>query len=157
MAGRKQAGEKKNNGANLGFEQKLWQMADKLRGHMDASEYKHVVLGLIFLKYISDAFQERYETLKKEPHANPEDRDEYAAENVFWVPKAARWPKLQAAAKQSAIGKLLDEAMLAIEKENPSLKGVLPKDYAPRIARQPPLGRPHRPGRPHPPRPHRMP
>jgi type I restriction enzyme M protein len=97
---------------------------------MDASDYKHVVLGLIFLKYISDAFEERHVALEKEPHANPEDRDEYAAENVFWVPKAARWPKLQAAAKQPGIGKLLDEAMLAIEKENPSLKGVLPKDYA---------------------------
>jgi len=118
------------NGANLGFEQTLWQAADKLRGNMDASDYKHVVLGLIFLKYISDAFEERRESLQKEPHANPEDRDEYAAENVFWVPKAARWPKLQAAAKQPGIGKLLDEAMLAIEKENPGLKGVLPKDYA---------------------------
>jgi len=120
---------KKNNGANLGFEQKLWQMADKLRGHMDASEYKHVVLGLIFLKYISDAFQERYETLKKEPHADPEDRDEYAAEHVFWVPKAARWPHLQNNAKQANIGKLIDDAMVAIEKENPSLRGVLSKDY----------------------------
>jgi type I restriction enzyme M protein len=120
---------KGKNGANLGFEQKLWQMADKLRGHMDASEYKHVVLGLIFLKYISDAFQERYEILKKEPHANPEDRDEYTAENVFWVPKAARWPRLQDNAKQSTIGKLIDDAMVLIEKENPSLKGVLPKDY----------------------------
>jgi len=130
VAGRKKQKEKKNNGANLGFEQKLWQAADKLRGNMDASDYKHVVLGLIFLKYISDAFEERHDALEKEPHANPEDRDEYAAENVFWVPKAARWPKLQDAAKQSGIGKLLDEAMLAIEKDNPSLKGVLPKDYA---------------------------
>jgi type I restriction enzyme M protein len=118
------------NGANLGFEATLWQAADKLRGNMDAADYKNVVLGLVFLKYISDAFQERYETLKQEPHADPEDRDEYTAENVFWVPKAARWPKLQASAKQTTIGKLLDEAMLAIEKENPSLKGVLPKDYA---------------------------
>ena len=118
------------NGANLGFEQTLWQAADKLRGNMDASDYKHVVLGLIFLKYISDAFEERHAALKSEPHANPEDRDEYAAENVFWVPKAARWPKLQAAAKQPGIGKLLDEAMLALEKDNSSLKGVLPRDYA---------------------------
>src|SRR5216683_1228585 len=118
------------NGANLGFEQTLWQAADKLRGNMDAADYKNVVLGLVFLKYISDAFQERYESLKKEPHANPEDRDEYTAENVFWVPKAARWDKLQASAKQTTIGRLLDDAMLAIEKENPSLKGVLPKDYA---------------------------
>jgi type I restriction enzyme M protein len=121
---------KSSNGANLGFEQTLWQMADKLRGNMDAADYKNVVLGLVFLKYISDAFQERYEQLKKEPHASPEDRDEYTAENVFWVPKAARWDKLQASAKQPSIGKLLDEAMLAIEKENPSLKGVLAKDYA---------------------------
>jgi type I restriction enzyme M protein len=121
---------KSNNGANLGFEQKLWQAADKLRGNMDAADYKHVVLGLIFLKYISDAFQEHFERLKKEPHADPEDRDEYTAENIFWVPKAARWPHLQANAKQTTIGKLIDEAMLAIEKQNPSLKGVLPKDYA---------------------------
>ncbi len=121
---------KAKNGANLGFEQQLWAAADKLRGHMDAAEYKHVVLGLIFLKYISDAFQERYEALKKEPHADPEDRDEYKAENIFWVPKAARWPHLQGNAKQPTIGKLIDDAMVAIEKENPSLKGVLPKDYA---------------------------
>jgi type I restriction enzyme M protein len=120
---------KGNNGANLGFEQKLWQAADKLRGHMDAAEYKHVVLGLIFLKYISDAFQERHEALKKEPYANPEDRDEYASENVFWVPKLARWPHLQANAKQATIGKLIDDAMEHIEKANPSLRGVLPKDY----------------------------
>jgi type I restriction enzyme M protein len=124
------ATRKPNNGANLGFEAQLWQMADKLRGNMDAADYKNVVLGLVFLKYISDAFQERYQALKKEPHADAEDRDEYSAENVFWVPKAARWPKLQASAKLPAIGKLLDEAMLAIEKENPSLKGVLAKDYA---------------------------
>ena len=121
---------KSSNGANLGFEQKLWQAADKLRGNMDAADYKHVVLGLIFLKYISDAFQEHFEKLKKEPHADPEDRDEYTAENIFWVPKAARWPHLQGNAKQPTIGKLIDEAMLAIEKQNPSLKGVLPKDYA---------------------------
>jgi type I restriction enzyme M protein len=129
--GQRKTATKKNsgNGANLGFEQKLWQAADKLRGHMDAAEYKHVVLGLIFLKYISDAFHERYEALKKEPHADPEDRDEYTAENVFWVPKAARWPHLQDNAKQSSIGKLVDDAMEAIEKSNPSLKGVLPKDY----------------------------
>ncbi len=128
--GQKHAKKSAKNGANLGFEQTLWQAADKLRGNMDASDYKHVVLGLIFLKYISDAFEERHAALKSEPHANPEDRDEYAAENVYWVPKAARWPKLQAAAKQPGIGKLLDEAMLALEKDNSSLKGVLPKDYA---------------------------
>lgn len=122
--------ESNKNGANLGFEPQLWQAADKLRGNMDAADYKNVVLGLIFLKYISDAFQEHYEKLKNEPHANPEDRDEYAGENIFWVPKAARWPRLQANAKQTTIGKLIDDAMLAIEKENPSLKGVLPTTYA---------------------------
>jgi type I restriction enzyme M protein len=121
---------KSSNGANLGFEQKLWAAADKLRGHMDASEYKHVVLGLIFLKYISDAFEERHAQLQKEKHADPEDRDEYAGANVFWVPKKARWPHLQANAKQAEIGKTIDEAMLAIEKDNPQLKGVLSKDYA---------------------------
>ncbi len=118
------------NGANLGFEEKLWAAADKLRGHMGAAEYKHVVLGLIFLKYISDAFQELFDRLKSDKAADPEDRDEYTGENVFWVPKAARWAKLQGAAKQPTIGKLIDDAMVAIEKENPTLKGVLPKDYA---------------------------
>ncbi|MFB3891133.1 MAG: type I restriction-modification system subunit M [Phycisphaerae bacterium] len=121
---------KQGNGAVLGFEETLWQAADKLRGHMDAAEYKHVVLGLIFLKYISDAFQEHYARLKLEPNANPEDRDEYAGANVFWVPKVARWEHLRAGAKQPTIGKVLDDAMVAIEKENPTLKGVLPKDYA---------------------------
>jgi type I restriction enzyme M protein len=129
MARTKGKSAQKGNGANLGFEEKLWQAADKLRGHMDAAEYKHVVLGLVFLKYISDAFQERYEKLRSEPHADPEDRDEYTAENVFWVPKPARWPHLQGSAKQTTIGKLLDDAMDAIEKANPPLKGVLPKDY----------------------------
>src|SRR5208283_5466286 len=130
MAQRNNANKKNsNNGANLGFEQKLWQAADKMRGHMDSAEYKHVVLGLIFLKYISDAFHERHEALKKEPNADPEDRDEYTAENVFWVPKKARWSNLQANAKQASIGKLIDDAMEEIEKANPVLKAVLPKDY----------------------------
>ncbi len=119
-----------SNGANLGFEQKLWQAADKMRGHMDAAEYKHVALGLIFLKYISDAFEERHRALLKEEGADPEDRDEYAAENVFWVPKQARWDFLQKNAKQPTIGKVIDDAMVAIEKENPQLKGVLSEDYA---------------------------
>ncbi|MBI3291479.1 MAG: SAM-dependent DNA methyltransferase [Elusimicrobia bacterium] len=121
---------KKSNGANLGFEEKLWAAADKMRGHMDPGEYKHVALGLIFLKYISDAFEQRRVELAKEKGADPEDRDEYLAENIFWVPKQARWSNLQANAKQPTIGKLIDDAMVAIEKENPSLKGVLPKDYA---------------------------
>jgi type I restriction enzyme M protein len=126
---KRRASTKAGNGANLGFEEKLWAAADKLRGHMDAAEYKHVVLGLVFLKYISDAFQERYEELKGDKLADPEDRDEYTAENVFWVPKPARWAHLQGNAKQPTIGKLIDDAMVAIEKDNPSLKGVLPKDY----------------------------
>lgn len=130
MAKQRTNSTKSSNGANLGFEQKLWATADKLRGHMDSSEYKHVVLGLVFLKYISDAFEERHAELLKEKHADPEDRDEYAGANVFWVPKKARWPHLQANAKQAEIGKIIDEAMLAIEKENPQLKGVLSKDYA---------------------------
>jgi len=125
--------EKKGNGANLGFENQMWAAADKLRGHMDASEYKHVVLGLIFLKYISDAFQAKYKQLeatKDIEYTDPEDRDEYTAANIFWVPKEARWSNLQANAKQPTIGKLIDDAMMAIEKENPKLKGVLPKDYS---------------------------
>lgn len=123
---------KSGNGANLGFEATLWQAADKMRGHMDAAEYKHVALGLIFLKYISDAFAERHQQLLAEvaQGADPEDRDEYRAENVFWVPKEARWEFLQKSAKQPTIGKLLDDAMTAIERDNPTLKGVLPKDYA---------------------------
>jgi type I restriction enzyme M protein len=129
---KKQAIAKNGNGtaANLGFEQKLWAAADKMRGHMDAAEYKHVALGLIFLKYISDAFEELHAALLKDKDADPEDRDEYTAETVFWVPKQARWSFLQKNAKQVTIGKLIDDAMVAIEKENPSLKGVLPKDYA---------------------------
>lgn len=113
------------------LEKTLWATADKLRNNMDAAEYKHVVLGLIFLKYISDAFDELYQKLKKDKHADPEDRDEYLGENVFYVPKTARWEYLQhERAKLPAIGKDLDNAMDAIERDNPSLKGVLPKDYA---------------------------
>ncbi len=119
-----------NTGANLGFESTLWNAADKLRGTMDAAEYKHVVLGLIFLKYISDSFLEKHAMLLGEEYADPEDRDEYRAVNVFWVPKEARWDYLQARAKDPKIGLLIDEAMAAIERENTSLKGVLPKDFA---------------------------
>lgn len=121
---------KKNNGKELNFEAKLFQAADKLHKNMDAAEYKHVVLGLIFLKYISDAFNELYSKLAKTKGADPEDRDEYRAENVFYVPKVARWDHLQKNAKQPTIGKLIDEAMDEIEKDNASLKGVLPKNYA---------------------------
>jgi type I restriction enzyme M protein len=118
--------------ANLGFEQKLWQAADKLRNNMDAAEYKHVVLGLIFLKYISDAFEEKHAELEAERDggADPEDPDEYRALDLFWVPQEARWAHLQGKAKQPTIGKLVDDAMMAIERDNPTLKGVLPKDFA---------------------------
>ncbi len=114
------------------LEKQLFKAADKLRKNIDAAEYKHVVLGLIFLKYISDAFEELYARLKTEEElgADPEDRDEYKAENVFFVPQEARWSFLLSKAKQPDIGKYVDEAMDAIEKENPSLKGVLPKVYA---------------------------
>lgn len=118
-----------SSSTKLGFEEKLWQAADKLRGHLDAAEYKHVVLGLIFLKYISDAFNEIYEKLTQDEYADPEDRDEYKAENIFYVPPAARWLHFQSNAKTPTIGQLIDEGMEAIEKENPSLKGVLPKEY----------------------------
>jgi type I restriction enzyme M protein len=119
-----------NHSANVGFEAKLWLAADKLRSNMDAAEYKHVVLGLIFLKYISDAFEEKHSALTKEKGADPEDPDEYRAENIFWVPPGARWSYLQNSAKQSTIGKIVDDAMVAIERDNPRLKGILPKDYA---------------------------
>lgn len=127
---RKNNTARKNNGASLGFEAELFKAADKLRGNMEPSDYKHVVLGLIFLKYISDAFEARHQALLAEDPAAAEDRDEYLAENVFWVPKQARWSHLQANAKKPTIGTLIDDAMRAIEKENESLKGVLPKDYA---------------------------
>jgi type I restriction enzyme M protein len=148
---------KKPNGATVGFEEKLWAAADKMRGHLDPAEYKHVALGLIFLKYISDSFEELHRRLIAQAEAewegtaqeavvrgddpadlreswvastDPEDRDECTAENIFWVPQPARWSYLQDNAKQPTIGKLLDEAMDAIERENPSLRGVLPKRYA---------------------------
>jgi type I restriction enzyme M protein len=141
----KSAAAKREQGANLGFEAKLFLAADKLRGNMEPSEYKHIVLGLIFLKYISDAFEARHARLLTEVsdpgsgyyiaeesarYAVTEDRDEYLAENVFWVPKEARWSHLQASAKSPKIGNLVDDAMLAIEKSNDGLKGVLPKEYA---------------------------
>ena len=118
------------SGSNLGFEERLWSAADKLRGTMDASEYKHVVLGLIFLKYINDTFIEFFKKLQNEDYADPEDRDEYTAENVFWLPKEARWDEIQAKAKSPEIGVFIDDAMKAIEEENPRLRGILAKDYA---------------------------
>jgi type I restriction enzyme M protein len=117
-----------NNGT-LGFEAKLWKAADKLRNNMDAAEYKHVVLGLIFLKYISDKFQTIYNKLSSEEYADAEDPEEYRALNGFWVPKDARWEHVQSKAKLPEIGKIIDTAMDVIEAENPKLKGVLPKNY----------------------------
>ena len=122
--------QKNGNGGNLGFEAEMFKAADKLRGNMEPSDYKHVALGLIFLKHISDSFEAKHAELLANYPEGAEDPDEYSAENVFWVPKEARWSHLQANAKQTTIGKLIDEAMLAIEKVNPSLKGVLPKEYA---------------------------
>ncbi len=115
----------------LAYEARLWQMADALRGSMDAAEYKHVVLGLIFLKYISDAFEEHHAklTAEQDEGAEPEDPDEYRAVDIFWVPPPARWSLLKANARQPTIGQLVDDAMAAVEDANPSLKGVLPKDY----------------------------
>ena len=118
--------------ATTGHEAELWRMADALRGSMDAAEYKHVVLGLVFLKYISDAFEEMHARLEGEQDqgADPEDPDEYRAENIFWVPPEARWSRLAAQARQPAVGRLVDDAMAAIERDNPALADVLPRDYA---------------------------
>jgi type I restriction enzyme M protein len=120
-----------NLSAPLGYEAQLWQMADALRNNMDAAEYKHVVLGLIFLKYISDASEAKHAELEaqKSQGADPEDPDEYRAASIFWVPKEARWQHLKANAPQPTIGTLVDDAMAAIERDNASLKGVLPKDF----------------------------
>jgi type I restriction enzyme M protein len=131
----------RNGGGELGVDpEQLWQAADRLRGSIDAAEYKHVVLGLIFLKYISDAFLARREKLAEELKDEGiegapaeqllESRDEYTAENVFWVPPEARWAKIQSRGKDANIGKLIDDAMYAIERDNPKLKGKLPRDYA---------------------------
>jgi type I restriction enzyme M protein len=119
----------KNNkpSTSLGFESKLWAMANKLRSNMDAADYKHIVLGLIFLKFISDKFEAKRAELVATPNADPEERDEYIAQNVFWVPKGARWSEIQDKAKLPTIGQEVDAAMAAIEDENPTLKGVLPK------------------------------
>ncbi len=122
----------KKNGGDLDFAAELFKAADKMRGNLEPSEYKHVALGLIFLKYISDAFEAQRAKLAEEEYADPEDPEEYLAANVFWVPKEARWAHLQANAKRPEIGKLIDDAMEAIEKvpTNERLKGVLPKIYA---------------------------
>jgi type I restriction enzyme M protein len=141
MAGRQDAAR---TSEPLGLEEKLWRLADQLRGSMDAAEYKHVVLGLIFLKYISDTFEKRRSRLERElsdpgsPEHIPdqqfrdlllESRDEYAAEGVFWVPADARWKQLADHAADSDIGRRVDAAMELVEKENPTLRTVLPKDY----------------------------
>jgi len=124
--------KKKTSSAKLGFEEELWKSADSLRKNMDASEYKHIVLGLLFLKYVSDSFEERHQQLLQEKSlgADPEDKDEYLGHNVFWISKNSRWGKIQDAAKKPTIGQIIDDAMVSIEKENKSLKGVLPKDYS---------------------------
>lgn len=114
---------------NRNFEAQLFKAADKLRKNIDAAEYKNVALGLIFLKYISESFQELYDKLSKDEFSDPEDRDEYKAENIFFVPEQARWKNLQAKAKLPTIGQELDDAMESIEKENPELRNVLPKVF----------------------------
>ena len=114
----------------MDFEKDLWAAADKLRGNMDASEYKHVVLGLVFLKYISDKFDDRYAELLSEGEGFEEDEDEYLMKGIFFVPKLARWQVIQDNAHTPEIGKIVDDAMSAIEQRNTRLKGVLPKNYA---------------------------
>lgn len=119
-----------NNSAELGFEKEIWKAADIMRGNMDAAEYKHVILGLIFLKYISDKFEHKYKELLDEAEGFEEDRDEYLAENIFFVPPEARWSSIKSHAHTPEIGKVIDAAMVAIEQENKKLKGVLPKTFA---------------------------
>ncbi len=122
---------KSDTGAVTGHERELWQMADTPCGSMDAAEYKHVVLGLLFLKYISDAFEEHHASVLAEWGAEAaEDRDEYLAENIFWVPPDARWSHLRTRAREPVIGRIVDDAMAAIERDNPALRDVLPRDYA---------------------------
>ncbi|MFC3119357.1 type I restriction-modification system subunit M N-terminal domain-containing protein [Jhaorihella thermophila] len=138
-----------NNNAPLGIEAELFKAADKLRGNMEPSDYKHVVLGLIFLKHISDSFEAKHAELMAEYPEGAEDRDEYLADNIFWVPKEARWSHLQASAKQPTIGKIIDDAMLAIEKDNPSLKGGAAQGLCPPRALGDHAGRADRPHRQH--------
>ncbi len=124
---------KQNTTSNIGFEEALWAAADKMRNNMDPAEYKHVVLGLIFLKYISDSFEDVHNKIKADPEyfeGLEEDKDSYMAESVFWVPKEARWEFIKANARRPEIGKIIDDAMIVIEQDNSSLKGVLAKNYA---------------------------
>ena len=118
------------NNANIGFEKQIWDAACVLRGNIDASEYKSVVLGLIFLKYISDRFEAKYQELVAEGDGFEEDKDEYTAENIFFVPENARWSVISAAAHTPEIGAIIDDAMRSIEKENKRLKDILPKNFA---------------------------
>ena len=127
---RNNAMAKKKNTADIGFEDKIWKAADVLRGSIDAAEYKNVVLGLIFLKYISDNFEEKHRQLVAEGDGFEEDKDAYTAENVFFVPAEARWEVIAENAHKPEIGSVIDRAMSAIERENTSLKGVLPKNFA---------------------------
>ena len=121
---------KKENTTSIGFEEKIWRAADKLRGNLDAAEYKGVVLGLIFLKYISDRFEAKYEELLGDEYADTEDKDEYEADGVFFVPQDARWNVIRDAAHTPEIGVVIDKALRAIEEDNLKLKGVLPSNYA---------------------------
>lgn len=118
------------NSADLGFEKEIFKAADKLRGNVDAAEYKNIVLGLIFLKYISDSFEERHQELVDEGDGFEEDRDEYIAENIFFVPEEARWDYIAKQATTPEIGQVIDQAMVSIEEENDRLRGILPKNYA---------------------------
>ena len=120
----------KSNTADIGFEDKIWKAADLLRGSIDAAEYKNVVLGLIFLKYISDCFDVKHQQLVDEGDGFEEDKDEYVSENIFYVPSDARWSVIAEAAHTPEIGKVIDNAMMEIEKENDRLKGILPKNFA---------------------------
>jgi len=125
----KPKGGNRTTTADIGFEQQIWAAADILRGNMDAAEYKHVVLGLIFLKYISDKFEERYQELLADKD-DVEDKDAYTEKNVFFVPRSARWSRIAEAARKEEVGTVIDDAMRAIEKENKRLKDILPKNYA---------------------------
>ena len=118
------------------FEQQLFKAADKLRKNIDAAEYKYVVLGLVFLKYISEKFNELYEKLEADEYSDPEERDEYLAENLFFVPEVARWSHIHNSAKLPSIGEIIDQAMEAVEEENKELKNVLPKVYGKENTRQ---------------------
>ena len=122
--------KKKDNTTSIGFEETIWRAADKLRGNLNAAEYEGVVLGLIFLKYISDKFDAKFAELSQDEYADVEDKDEYEADGVFFVPQDARWSVISLAAHTPEIGKIIDDALLAIERENPKLKGVLPGNYA---------------------------